>query len=209
MKNIPSEIILHILKQVQIESEKDLLTCVFVCKRWSYLALELLWHKPNFKTSTSSWLAFFTVIQSNNHYSTTYPYTSYIKRINLTPLSKQVQDIHIITLNACQRLERLTLASCSKLTDVGLCALINNSQIQQQDQEHGGIGHELISIDLSDVHQVTDLAILKIAACCPNLQGLNLSMNQENQLVTDTSITELAKNCKNLKRVSSLFIYIF
>jgi F-box and leucine-rich repeat protein GRR1 len=201
MKNIPSEITLQILKQVQIESEKDLVQCIYVCKRWGYLALELLWHKPSFKSASStSWLAFFTVIQSSHHHS--YPYTSFIKRINLTPLSKQIHDIHIITLNACSRLERITLAGCSNLTNVGLCALINDND--------GSIGNELISIDLSDVNLITDQTILKVASCCPNLQGLNLCMSQEQQLITDISIIELSKQCKNLKRVSfyckSLFI---
>ncbi|GAA5803454.1 hypothetical protein HPULCUR_008936 [Helicostylum pulchrum] len=187
MKNIPSELIVQILKQ--LPSDKDLLQCVYVDKRWSYLASELLWYKPNFIRS-SSWLAFFTVIQSTQQ---SYPYTSFIRRINLTPLSILVEDIHIITLNACQRLERLTLAGCSKLTDVGLCALITQ-------QDHG-IGSELVSIDLNDVVQVTDTTILKVAFCCPNLQGLNLSMSQEQQLITDISICEVARQCKDLKRI--------
>jgi F-box and leucine-rich repeat protein GRR1 len=189
MKNIPSEIILQILKHVKETSEPDLAQCIYVCRRWSYLALELLWCKPNLMHSTS-WLAFFTIIQSTHQ---SYPYTSFIRRINLSPLSTLIEDIHIITLNACVRLERLTLAGCSKITDVGLCALINQ-------QEHG-IGTELVSIDLSDVNQISDTTILKIAAYCPNLQGLNLCMSQEQQLITDIGIIQLSRRCICLKRV--------
>jgi F-box and leucine-rich repeat protein GRR1 len=188
LKSIPNEIISHILKQ--LSSDGDLVQCTHVCKQWSYLASELLWYKPNFVNSTS-WLAFFTVIQSTQN---SFPYTSFIRRINLSPLSILVEDIHIITLNACTRLERLTLAGCSKLTDVGLCALINHQQ------DHG-IGAELVSIDLSDVNQITDITVLKVAFCCPNLQGFNLGMSQEQHSITDIGVVELAKQCKNLKRV--------
>ncbi|KAG2198015.1 hypothetical protein INT47_004982 [Mucor saturninus] len=187
-KSIPNEIISHILKL--LTSDGDLKQCTFVCKQWSYLALELLWYKPNFVNPTS-WLAFFTVIQSTQ---TSFPYTSFIRRINLSPLSNLVEDIHIITLTACTRLERLTLAGCSKLTDVGLCALITH-------QKCHGIGAELVSIDLSDVVQVTDTTVLKVAYCCPNLQGFNLGMSQEQQSITDTSVVELARQCRNLKRI--------
>lgn len=189
-RSIPNEIISHILRL--LSSDEDLKQCTNVCKQWSYLSLELLWYKPNFVNSTS-WLAFFNVIQSTQ---TSFSYTSFIRRINLSPLSNFVEDIHIITLTACTRLERLTLAGCSKLTDVGLCALIN----------HHGIGAELVSIDLSDVVQVTDTTVLKVAFCCPNLQGFNLSMSQEQQHITDASVVELAKQCKNLKRVQYLII---
>jgi F-box and leucine-rich repeat protein GRR1 len=174
--NIPSEIILHILKQ--LTSDADLVQCAYVCKRWTYLSLELLWYKPNF-TKSKSWLTFFKVIQSTQ---TSFPYTSFIRRINLTPLSSSIEDIHIITLNDCIR-----------------CALINR-------REDNGIGASLISIDLSDVYQITNNTIIKVASCCPNLQGFNLSMSQEQQLITDIGITQLAKKCKDLKRVNKYII---
>lgn len=184
---MPSEIVLHILKH--LPSDGDLVQCAYVCKRWSYLALELLWYKPNFARS-SSWLQFFKVIQSTQQ---SFPYTSFVRRINLSPLSNLIEDIQLMALSTCVRLERLTLAGCSRLTDVGLCALING--------EDSGIGAGLVSIDLSDVPLITNFTILKVAFCCPNLQGFNLSMSREQQLITDVGIVKLAKSCKDLKRI--------
>ncbi|RCH96153.1 SCF ubiquitin ligase complex subunit, partial [Rhizopus stolonifer] len=98
-------------------------------------------------------------------------------------------DLHVMALRYCKRLERLTLAGCSKLTDIGLCTLIDE------------IGTMLISIDFSDVNQITDKTIFKTASCCPNLQGINLSMSRPQTGITDSSMTALARQCVHLKRV--------
>lgn len=192
MNNIPSEIIQDIFRK--IESTNDLITCSHVCKRWSYLSLELLWYKPTFNIRynnnslpSSPWLTFFTIIQATQQ--TTFPYASFIRRINLSPLSILIEDLHVMTLRSCKRLERLTLAGCSKLTDIGLCTLIN------------AIGPKLSSIDLSDVYQITDATIIEAAKSCPQLQGFNLSMNRSHHGITDSSIIRLAAQCTQLKRV--------
>jgi F-box and leucine-rich repeat protein GRR1 len=179
---IPSEIVLHILKQLPND---DLVQCIVVCKRWSYLSCELLWYKPILARS-KNWIAFFQVIQSTH---TSFPYTCFIRRINLAPLSSLVENSHVLTLNVCVRLERLTLAGCSQLTDAGLCGLINKD-------------NNLISIDLSDVHHITDTTLIKVALCCPHLQGFNLSMSQEQVHITDIGVVALATQCKDLKRVT-------
>lgn len=64
-------------------------------------------------------------------------------------------------------------------------------------------------MDLSDVTQVTDITIKRIAETCPNLQGLNLSMCKEGggageqfKGVTDEGITMLARKCPGLRRVN-------
>lgn len=185
---MPSEIIQNILQH--LASIGDLASCALVCKRWSYLALEILWYKPNFSTqalSPNSWLSFFTIIQATQQ--TTFPYASFVRRINLSPLSTLIEDLHVMALRSCTRLERITLTGCSRLTDIGLCSLINN------------VGSELISIDLSDVYQITDATIRETATSCPNLQGLNLSMSRPQTNITDKSIINLAESCLNLKRV--------
>jgi F-box and leucine-rich repeat protein GRR1 len=192
MNDIPLEIIQGIFRK--IESTGDLITCSHVCKRWSYFSLELLWYKPTFNLCynnnslpSSSWITFFTIIQATQQ--TTFPYASFIRRINLSPLSILIEDLHVMTLRSCKQLERLTLAGCSKLTDIGLCTLIND------------IGHKLSSIDLSDVYQITDATIMEAAKSCPQLQGFNLSMSRSHYGITDNSITVLAEKCTQLKRV--------
>lgn len=192
MNSVPSEILQDVFRKC--ESNSDLINCSLVCKRWSCLALELLWYKPTFHVhyngnlpAPSSWITFFTIIQATQQ--TTFPYASFIRRINLSPLSILIEDLHVMTLRSCKRLERLTLAGCSKLTDVGLCTLIHE------------IGPKLVSLDLSDVYQVTDATITEAAKSCPQLQGFNLSMSRSHHSITDTSITLLAAQCVHMKRV--------
>jgi len=93
-------------------------------------------------------------------------------------------------------LERITLAGCTRLTDNGILALLQHN-----------VGQNLISVDLSDVVNVTDTAILAIAEKCPKLQGLNLSMCKDTQdhaesvQIYDESIVRIAERCPALRRI--------
>lgn len=187
MRVIPTEILLHIFKA--LDYNKALVECIYVCRQWSRVAIEQLWHNPKFRRSTHC-LSFFTILQLNHQ---TFPYTLFIRKISLAPLAPHLQDAHIVKLTACHRLYRLTLANCYQLTDVGLCNLID---VQT------GIGPELISLDLSDVLNVTDETILKIADSCPRLQVLDLSMSRPHFDISDVGVETLAQRCPDLKRVS-------
>lgn len=191
-QSIPSELILHILKY--LTQPADLLSTALCCKSWSLHALELLWYKPNI-VRPSAWLNFCDILHQAK--PTTFPYTQFIRRINLSLLASDVDDRHLACLDVCERLERITLANCSKLTDEGLLAFLGNKERRT-----------LVSIDLSDCIQVTDKTITHIAQLCPNLQGLNLSMCKETEQafvgVTDDSIVMLARRCPGLRRVKHL-----
>ncbi|CAO3597872.1 unnamed protein product [Absidia cylindrospora] len=60
-------------------------------------------------------------------------------------------------------------------------------------------------MDLSDITNITDTTIIKIANTCPNLQGLNLSMCKDDRErctgVTDLGIVTLAGKCRHLRRI--------
>ncbi|KAI7859916.1 hypothetical protein BDC45DRAFT_495296 [Circinella umbellata] len=188
---IPSELIVHILKYLSHPS--DLSSCALTCKSWSLHAVELLWYKPNFVRSTA-WVSFCMVLQTQK---TLFPYTSFIRRINLSLLSTHVQDAHLTSLNDCERLERVTLTGCSNLTDNGIIGFLgtNTNKIRKC----------LVSMDLGDVTNVTDISIKRIAEICPNLQGLNLSMCKEGpgrfEGITDEGIVMLSESCTGLRRI--------
>jgi F-box and leucine-rich repeat protein GRR1 len=185
-ERIPSEIVLHILKQ--LDNQNDLVNCVPVCKLWGYHALELLWYKPALNQPLN-WIAFCASLQSRYH---SLPYNSFIRRINLTPLSTHVEDYQIACLAKCQRFERITLAGCTSLTDKGLCSLMSQ-----------GACHDLLSLDLSDVFDITNVTLYKVAESCPKLQGLNLNMTRQTCRITDSGVAQLAMHCKELKRVNT------
>ncbi|KAI9319484.1 hypothetical protein BX666DRAFT_2094067 [Dichotomocladium elegans] len=188
-QSIPSELILHIFRYLSQPS--DLHHCAVTCKSWSAHALELLWYKPNFFRS-NAWTSFSNVLRDTQ--PSLYPYTLYLRRINLSMLASQVSDSDLATLSACERLERITLAGCSLLTDQGILAFLG-----KQPRRH------LVSIDLSDVTNVSDVSIKRIALICPNLQGLNLCMCKDGlrqfENVTDDSVVMLAERCTNLRRI--------
>lgn len=187
---MPSELIVHILKY--LTHPTDLSSSALTCKSWSLHALELLWYKPNF-VQASAWVTFCNVLSETR--PTLFPYTHYIRRINLSLLASEVKDCHLTALSVCERLERVTLTNCSNLTDKGIMDFLGTKP-----RKH------LVSVDLSDVTSVTDASIKRIAETCPHLQGLNLSMCKEGLEpfvgVTDSSVIMLAQRCTGLRRVS-------
>lgn len=186
-QTIPSELILHIFKYVS--STSDLRNCLLVCRAWCHCGVELLWHKPVFIHPER----LLRMIQILGGSTFSFPYTLFVRRLNLSNLAEHVIDLILGRLSKCERLERLTLAGCRKLTDGGLCKLLE-----------GGCGPTLIAMDLSDVIELTDVAVLAIADKCPRLQGLNLSNCKE---VTDQSVVVVAERCRGLRRVCiELFI---
>ncbi|KAI7883102.1 RNI-like protein [Lichtheimia hyalospora FSU 10163] len=186
---MPSELIVHILKY--LTHPTDLSSSALTCKSWSLHALELLWYKPNF-VQASAWVTFCNVL--NETRPTLFPYTHYIRRINLSLLASDVEDSHLTALSVCERLERVTLTNCSNLTDNGIMDFLGTKS-----RKH------LVSVDLSDVTSVTDASIQRIAETCPHLQGLNLSMCKEGLEpfigVTDSSVIMLAQRCTGLRRI--------
>lgn len=188
IQSVPTEILQQILRH--LSALEDVYQCVYVCKRWSFISLEILWYKPDLTShycqQTKS--SFFQIIQTGHR--TMFPYASFIRRINLSPLSISLNDAQLLSLRCCRRLERLTLAGCSRITNTGLFGVIF------------AIGSSLISIDLSDVCEITDMTVLKIAEYCHNLQGFNLSMSIPHLDITDKSIISLSRQCRSLKRVS-------
>ncbi|CAO3633729.1 unnamed protein product [Cunninghamella blakesleeana] len=206
-QNIPSEIIQYILRF--ITQPINLLQCALACKSWSFHAMELLWFKPQFN-QLAQWKAFCEILSkepSSSSSSTssslsstktapilTFPYASFIRRVNLSSLSTQVTNSQLAAIKACHRLERITLIGCSSITDEGLLELLSLK-----------VGKHIMSIDLSDVTKISDKAIIAIANHCPRLQGLNLSMCKDDHEkcsgVTDAGITTLAKKCRQLRRI--------
>ncbi|ORX55011.1 RNI-like protein [Hesseltinella vesiculosa] len=188
-QSIPSELISYILQF--LTHPHDMLQSALTCRAWTFNALEALWWKPQFR-STAHWLAFCQILGEPRAWS--YPYSTFVRRINVSSLSTNVNDHQLMLLNQCDRIERITLIGCTSLTDTGLLGLLSNK-----------VGHYVTSVDLSDITTITNATIFKIAATCPNLQGLNLSMCREDQQrctgVTDQSICRLAEACPQLRRI--------
>ncbi|CAJ0651099.1 10059_t:CDS:2 [Entrophospora sp. SA101] len=175
---IPSELIFHIFKFVT--STTDLKSCILVCKTWCCCGVELLWHKPIF-TGNVSLIRLLVIISRTKQ---TFPYPLLIRRLNFSYLGENLSDQILIRLSSCERLERLTLGGCRKLTDEGLLKLLDKSE-------------GLIALDVSDIENLTDVVIELVGERCRRLQGLNVSMCKK---ITDKGITAIASKCKGLRR---------
>lgn len=178
--NLPHEILLHIFKYLVLYPP-DLLSCLLVCKSWCLNGVELLWHRPAlFKISS-----LFKLVGVIRKPEQLFPYANFVRRLNFTLLANQLEDQLFLMMSACTRLERLTLAGCSNLTDVTLVKVFQNTP-------------QLVAIDLTDVADVSDATLMTLAANCPKAQGINLTGCKK---ITSKGVAELARSCRLLRRV--------
>ncbi|KAL4811472.1 hypothetical protein BDV18DRAFT_150241 [Aspergillus unguis] len=112
-------------------------------------------------------------------------YSGLIKRLNLSALTEEVSDGTVVPFSQCNRIERLTLTNCRKLTDNGVSDLINGSR-------------HLQALDVSDLRSLTDHTLFKVAENCNRLQGLNITGCTK---VTDESLIVVSQKCRLLKRL--------
>jgi hypothetical protein len=176
---LPAELLISIF--VKLNSTKDLRSCMLVSYHWAVNCVGILWHRPQ----CSKWdnLINVTTSLSKNPF---FPYHQMIRRLNLATLQKRVSDGTIQPFIQCKRIERMTLTSCSGLTDQAVSSLVNgNTHLQ--------------ALDVSDIRALTDQTLYTVAENCPRLQGLNV-MNCSN--ITDESLVAVAQNCRQIKRVS-------
>ncbi|KAI1817207.1 RNI-like protein [Poronia punctata] len=176
---LPSEVLISIFSR--ISEPKELLNCMLTCKRWARNVVEILWHRP----TCTSWKKLTAICNTLGSPQPFFTYADFIKRLNLAALPGQVNDGSIIPLSVCSRVERLTLTSCSMLTDVGVTPLVKNN-------------HNLMALDLSNDHSITETTIIAIAENCRKLQGLNISGCRQ---VSNESLIQLAKSCRYIKRL--------
>lgn len=178
---LPAELMISIF--ARLASAKDLQSCMLVSRDWARNSVGLLWHRP----SLSNWPSVQSVVKSIRKADKFFAYQDLVKRLNMSTLAAQVSDGTLGGMSSCKRIERLTLTTCTKLTDVSLAPLIQGNR-------------SLVALDVTGIEQLTDRALLVVAENCLRLQGLNVTGCRK---LTDTSIVAVAKNCRHLKRVST------
>ena len=182
VSRLPPELLIGVF--TKLSSSMDLRSCMLVSKSWSRNSVDLLWHRPLCNT----WQNLLSVTASIQRPDGYYPYNALVKRLNLSNLNDQINDGTVKPFMLCKRIERLTLTGCVKLTDGGVCSLINGSR-------------SLLALDITGLDAVTDHTLMAVAANCLRLQGLNVT---DCSKVTDDSLVLIAENCHFLKRVSQI-----
>ncbi|KAL4880106.1 hypothetical protein BJY04DRAFT_219634 [Aspergillus karnatakaensis] len=176
---LPPEILISIFSK--LNSTKDLLSCLLVCRLWAVNCVGLLWHRP----SCNKWDNLKKITAAVGQENSFFLYSGLIKRLNLSALTEDVSDGTVVPFSQCNRIERLTLTNCRKLTDNGVSDLIVGSR-------------HLQALDVSDLRSLTDHTLFKVAENCPRLQGLNITGCAK---VTDDSLIVVSQQCRMLKRL--------
>jgi len=177
---LPAELLISIF--ARLSSPKDHQSCMLVSRDWARNSVGLLWHRP----SMSNWHNVQNVIKSIRKADKFFAYQELVKRLNMSTLAAQVSDGTLGGMNSCKRIERLTLTTCTKLTDVSLAPLVEGNR-------------SLVALDVTGIEQLTDRTLFAVAENCLRLQGLNVTGCRR---LTDASIVKVAQNCRHLKRVS-------
>lgn len=178
--NLPTEVLLQIFHHLE---RKDLFSLLTVCREFSELIVEILWFRPNMQSDTSFKLI--KNIMKADPSTTHWNYRLFIKRLNLSFMTKLVDDDLLTLFIGCPKLERLTLVNCTKLSHIPITKVLTNCE-------------RLQSIDLTGVIDIHDDIINSLALNCKRLQGLYAPGCG---LVSESSIINLLKSCPMLKRV--------
>ena len=180
IRRLPPEILITTF--TKLASSADLRNCMLVSKTWATNIVDILWHRP----LCNNWANMTNVVDAVNNPGY-FQYATLVKRLNLSNLQADISDGTCQSFESCKRIERLTLTSCSKLTDLGVMFLVK-----------GRSG--LLALDVTGLELLTDVSILKVAEECRRLQGLNVT---DCPRITDDSIVSIGRNCRYLKRVSA------
>jgi F-box and leucine-rich repeat protein GRR1 len=181
ISRLPAELMIAIF--AKLSSPSDLKHCMLVSRDWSRNSVGLLWHRPQ----TNKWSSVKNVITTVRKADSFFEYSNLIKRLNLSALGSDVSDGTLQPLSECNRVERLTLTNCTKLTDLSLTAMLQDNR-------------SLLALDVTNLEAITDKTMIALAANAVRLQGLNITNCKK---ITDESLEQVAKNCRHVKRVSA------
>lgn len=177
---LPTEVLLQIFNHLD---RRDLYSLLTVCREFADLIIEILWFRPNMQNDAS--FNKIKAIMKLPKLSTHWDYRSFIKRLNLSFMTKLVDDDLLSLFIGCPKLERLTLVNCTKLTHYPITEVLKNCE-------------KLQSIDLTGVTHIHDDIIYALADNCPRLQGLYAPGCGN---VSERAILKLLTSCPMLKRV--------
>lgn len=177
---LPTEILLQIFHYLE---RRDWYSLLSTCSEIADLIIEMLWFRPHMQNDSAfkKIKEVMEIPKSQTHWD----YRQFIKRLNLSFMTKLVDDDLLNLFIGCPRLERLTLVNCAKLTRSPITKVLQGCE-------------RLQSIDLTGVTDIHDDIINALADNCPRLQGLYAPGCGN---VSEAAIINLLKSCPMLKRV--------
>jgi F-box and leucine-rich repeat protein GRR1 len=178
---LPSEILSHILLFVISTHPPSILATLFVSRRLFYLSIPLLYARP--PLALPSQLERF-LVSISSPVATLVHYPALIKRINLTNVCQTVDDAALKLLMGCNRLERVCLNGCYRLTEDTLITAFTTWE-------------NLVTVDVCDVPAVTD-NVVEALATHTALRHLYMSGCGQ---ITNASVVMLSTACIQIRRI--------
>lgn len=176
---LPPELLISVF--TKLSSPADMLSCMLVSQNWAANCVAILWHRP----LCNNWDNLLKVVSSVRKPDSFFPYYDLVKRLNLSTLSEKISDGTVLPFVQCNRIERLTLTNCSKLTDKGVSDLVSGNR-------------HLQALDVTEMRSLTDHTLFTVSEHCPRLQGLNITGCK---MITDDSLIAVSERCRQIKRV--------
>lgn len=172
----------------QLHNPRDLYAAIQVSRLWCLSGFSILWHKPHL-THTHQLVKLTRVIRSS---STSLPYATSIRRLNLASIANHLTDYLIDGLELATRVDRVTLSGAEGISSIALKKFV------------GGL-KEVTSIDLSMTANVEDAVVKMIAEHCERIQAIHMAGCKS---VGDEGLKAVAEKRKMLRRVSRDFIQL-
>lgn len=179
---LPSELLTVIF--TMLPERRDVHSCLLVSKTWFMSCVDLVWFRPHLPKDLTRLQQLLRTLKQPLA-SQTVPYSTYIRRLNLTNLTGEMTDELLSGVAVCTRLERLTLANCTALSDASLVPVL---------QQNSG----LQSVDVTNVSHITDATIQALLPSKRRLQGLYATGCAN---ISNAAIVALATECRLLKRI--------
>ncbi|CAG8496337.1 3365_t:CDS:2 [Ambispora leptoticha] len=202
MNNLPTEL-LHSVFSLLANDQKTISQVTLVCRQWNAIARPLLYRRPQI-FSLQAFHKFLKIPKFSG---------LLVREIDLSLLPHRwsnITDPDIIALiSLCPNLTFLDINYCAQLHDSTLKHIartlgphLTNLNVSQcpkfTDDGFMALATEcsaLTTLNFSYT-DITDLALSQIATTCPTIRWLNLKCCE---LVTDLSLLELRKWCKDLR----------
>ncbi|CAJ0642347.1 84_t:CDS:2 [Entrophospora sp. SA101] len=177
MNFLPPELLNDIFYHLK-NDQKSLYGIFIVSKKFHHIILPLIYYRPKL-INIGSFRKFLQIPQSSG---------SLVREIDLSLLGPnrrlEITDQDIISLvTLCPYLTFLDINFCNQLHDVSLIYIANN------------LGSHLTTLNVSQCPNFTDNGFIKLARCCKVLKSLDFSYTD----ITDSALSEIAVTCPAIK----------
>ncbi|RHZ84511.1 hypothetical protein Glove_80g5 [Diversispora epigaea] len=168
---------------------KTLYPTLFVNRLWYFCSAPILWRKADFIGGLNNvcigWRKFKKVMRENRK-----PHASYLLQLHISSCKVSNDELYGIA-RSCPNLRHLKIKWCCGLSDRVISKITQICLLESLSVSCNSKGIKRSS----ELNNMKDTTLCKIANSCPNLQYLKLGSSK----ITDISLRTVAQSCINLR----------